>query len=151
MPAGVYKHKPSQGFKIGNKLGSTLMGVFHPSWKGEKAKYQAKHIWIRNMLGNAKKCHDCGTTEGRIEWSNIDHKYRRVTEDYIQRCKSCHNIYDINVLGKYAKEISCHICNTIFVRKNHNAKYCSFKCYVKNRYLVTKVRKRLGLIVHRIK
>ncbi len=72
----------------------------NPSWKGENALYSAKHRWIRRHYGNPDKCEDCGTignkVNGRwnIDWSNIDHKYRRNREDYSGRCHECHDKYD---------------------------------------------------------
>ena len=37
----------------------------------------------------------CGTeTAKKFEWANIDHKYRRVLEDFIRMCTSCHRKYD---------------------------------------------------------
>lgn len=29
-------------------------------------------------------------------WANIDHKYRRLLDDYISMCVSCHRQYDKN-------------------------------------------------------
>ena len=72
-----------------------------PSWKGEDAKYLPKHNWVRYWKGKPKKCIDCNKKgkmvngQWNIHWSNIDHKYKRVLEDYIGRCPSCHRRYDI--------------------------------------------------------
>ena len=53
-------------------------------------------------------CEDCGKIgeihNGRwnIQWSNIDHEYRRVRDDYNGRCPKCHRKYDDenNLRGK---------------------------------------------------
>ena len=72
----------------------------HPKWKGAEVGYYGVHVWIKKMFGNPEKCEDCGKIgekKGRkwnIEWSNCDHKYRRVKEDYIGRCVKCHGEYD---------------------------------------------------------
>jgi NAD-dependent SIR2 family protein deacetylase len=54
----------------------------------------AMHAWIYKQKGKAKnyKCVDCG--KQAIDWSNKNHSYRRVLEDYFPRCRSCHKIYD---------------------------------------------------------
>lgn len=31
----------------------------------------------------------------QYQWANKDHKYRRVLEDYMRLCASCHQKYDI--------------------------------------------------------
>ena len=71
-------------------------------WKGDSAGYVAIHIWVRKWKGKPNICEICGIeTAKRYEWANIDHKYRRVLEDYIRACKSCHKKYDnANKKGK---------------------------------------------------
>lgn len=69
------------------------------NWKGDKAAYSSKHLWIVREKGKAKygKCVDCGNTQEagpRLEWSNVDHKYKRKVEDYSIRCKKCHVKFD---------------------------------------------------------
>ena len=66
------------------------------NWKGNKVGYFALHSWIIRQLGKAKECSYCGKEdwEGRIEWANIDHQYKRILDDYIPLCASCHRIYD---------------------------------------------------------
>jgi hypothetical protein len=66
-------------------------------WK-EKAKYAAIHMWVKKWKGEIKMCSICGKTNLRprqYQWANIDHKYRRVLDDYIEVCASCHQRYDI--------------------------------------------------------
>lgn len=76
------------------------LGENHGFWKGEEAKYGAKHAWIRSRKGNPVSCEDCGLIGNKvghrwnIDWSNVDHKYRRVIGDYNGRCSSCHKKYD---------------------------------------------------------
>jgi len=80
----------------------------NPFWKDENASYGSKHSWITFNYGNSPICEDCekiggyiiflraGKTSKRwnIDWSNCDHKYRRVKEDYNGRCQKCHWRYD---------------------------------------------------------
>ena len=85
-------------FKKGNTINKR--GYKCASWKGEIAGYGAKHKWIRDNYGNPPYCEDCGklgkVSKGHwnIDWSNCDHKYRRVRKDYNGRCKKCHIKYD---------------------------------------------------------
>jgi hypothetical protein len=75
-----------------NKLNSKN-GSDHPTWKGESAGYHSKHSWVLRCKGKAKICVDCGATK-YIDWSNKDHKYSRNLDDYVARCKKCHQAYD---------------------------------------------------------
>jgi hypothetical protein len=66
-----------------------------PNYKGENAGYFAKHKWVTLWKGQPSLCEMCGTIKAKkFEWANIDHKYRRVLEDYIRMCTSCHLHYD---------------------------------------------------------
>lgn len=64
------------------------------AWKGDAAKYQAIHIWVRQQRGKASNfvCVDCGKSAD--EWSNVDGKYRRILSDFIPRCRKCHRAFD---------------------------------------------------------
>ena len=64
------------------------------SWKGDKVGYFGVHAWVVRKKGKAKKCVDCGTLEGKIEWSNANHKYKRVLKDYQAPCVKCHRKHD---------------------------------------------------------
>lgn len=71
-----------------------LRGEKNGFWKGEKAKYNALHMWVRNRKGKASN-YECDCGEQALEWSNKDHKYNRCLDDYIARCKTCHQKYDL--------------------------------------------------------
>ena len=68
--------------------------------EGENVKlrsstYVAIHQWIVREKGRPNKCEHCGTEDAkRLEWANIDHKYKRNTDDYIRLCTKCHREYD---------------------------------------------------------
>lgn len=66
-------------------------------WQGDRVNYRELHRWVQRWLGKADHCEQCGKTGGdkRYHWANIDHKYRRVLEDYIQLCPKCHYNYDV--------------------------------------------------------
>ena len=77
--------------------GSFKSEKLHLGWKGSSAKHSAIHTWVRRYKGKANKCANlkCSEKSKMFEWANVDHNYRRVLEDYISMCRSCHKIYDI--------------------------------------------------------
>ena len=65
-------------------------------WKGDFIGNRGVHLWVEKWKGKPQRCEMCGTKENRVyNWANVDHKYRRVLEDYIRMCKPCHTNYDI--------------------------------------------------------
>jgi hypothetical protein len=69
------------------------IGEKHHTWKGENASYSPKHRWIRARKGSAKSCSKCGSNN-HVQWSNVDHKYKRDLCDYVALCIKCHCEYD---------------------------------------------------------
>lgn len=83
----------SGSFKKGHKLN---VGNKSWLWKGDKVSYGGLHTWVKTWKGEPKICQVCGTVKAKkYEWANIDHKYRRVLEDFIRMCTKCHRKYDI--------------------------------------------------------
>lgn len=77
-----------------------LQGVSNGHWRGDEVNYGAAHAWVRRWKGVATLCQKCGmkkTTRCSIQWANIDHKYRRVLDDYIALCVKCHRAWDKNL------------------------------------------------------
>lgn len=76
-----------------------IYGKENKAWKGDFASYYAMHAWVVRHKGKAKKCVDRVNgslpCKGRFEWMNIDHKYQRILDDYIERCTRHHRKYDI--------------------------------------------------------
>ncbi len=67
----------------------------NPRWYGNDVGYSGIHTWVEKWKGQPSKCEMCGTeTAKKFEWANIDHQYRRVLEDFIRMCTSCHRKYD---------------------------------------------------------
>lgn len=60
----------------------------------DNPRYSAIHKWVRKWKGKPACCENCGKDDCRLEWANIDHSYKRVLEDYIALCISCHKAYD---------------------------------------------------------
>jgi uncharacterized protein YlaI len=104
-----------------------------PNWKGNKAKYGAIHEWVKKHKGKAKICSICGDKK-RIQWANVDHKYKRNLEDYISLCPRCHTRYDIKnnfkKFGKYSFDI------------------CEIKKYLKSGMSFRKIAKKLNVSSH---
>lgn len=84
-----YVMPASQKAKIGRK------NEKHHNWKGDFVGYGAMHIWVKRWKGAPKKCEHCRTESAKkYEWANKDHLYKRVLEDYIRLCTSCHRKWD---------------------------------------------------------
>lgn len=75
-------------------MSNTQRGEDHAKWKGDGVKYRALHEWIERWKGKPKECSVCGEIKNRVGWANIDHRYRRVLDDYIRMCPNCHAQYD---------------------------------------------------------
>lgn len=94
-----------------------LGGEKHWKWQGDKVGYYALHIWVRKILGKAKKCSKCGKEKGMIHWANKDHKYKRDANHFIEFCPTCHGEYDKkNNLRKHAKK---RLVELEFAKKNN--------------------------------
>lgn len=69
------------------------------NWRGDSVGYGGIHAWVRRHKGKAAKCTVCGDSRPRyIQWANIDHKYNRNLEDFIELCAKCHRSYDRGTL-----------------------------------------------------
>lgn len=80
--------------ELARTLGKSRTGELNHMWRGEDAGYDAKHDWINRHYPRNGGCEECGSVDLKTEWSNVDHKYRRVREDWRELCISCHRIAD---------------------------------------------------------
>lgn len=81
MPTGVYDHKNQE--------------ENHPFWKGGKVGYGRLHAWVRQKLGNLKKCSHCLTEKApKYEFANISGQYKRDLRDWLVLCVPCHKTFD---------------------------------------------------------
>jgi len=74
-----------------------IIGDKHHNWQGEFTSYRSMHRWVVRQKGQPTKCEHCkidGLTGHKIHWANIDHKYKRNTDDYIRLCVKCHGKFD---------------------------------------------------------
>lgn len=86
------KEKMSRSHKLNPKKGETRY-----NWKGEKARYSAKHKWIVREYGQPTACELCkksNLTGRQIHWANKTGEYARKIEDWIRLCRKCHSLYD---------------------------------------------------------
>lgn len=83
-------------FKKGHVSFLDQCGKKNCQWRGEKVGYSGLHKWVRKELGSAQVCSRCGKTkqEGRIEWANKNHLYKRKLTEWISVCCKCHAKYD---------------------------------------------------------
>lgn len=68
-------------------------GKDNSNWKGDKASYAAKHIWMYTTFGKPDTCETCGKSglHGRnINWANLSGEYKRDRTDWLRLCRSCH-------------------------------------------------------------
>lgn len=98
MSNNMFKLNNIYAVKKGGDSNSFQKGEKHIKWKGDAVGYRALHTWIRKYKGKAAefKCIDC--SKQAEEWSNFDHSWKRVLEDYDSRCRKCHKRYDKEVL-----------------------------------------------------
>lgn len=90
----------------GKKISATTIGRPQPHkrkegngmWKGDKASYHAKHIWLNGNYGKAKECENltCVAENKRIfEYALLKgKKHKHDRKNYVTLCKSCHTKYD---------------------------------------------------------
>lgn len=65
----------------------------NPAWKGEKAGYTPKHIWIKKNKPKPALCEYC-KVKPPYDLANLTHTYKRDINDYKWLCRGCHMKYD---------------------------------------------------------
>jgi hypothetical protein len=95
MPKGIYIRIPGVRKYKGDKC---------KNWKGDKAKYRAKHSHIERYYGKPTTCEHCWTTNltgHKIHWASKTKEYTRDRENWLRLCVKCHHLYDrVNKLRK---------------------------------------------------
>ena len=86
------QQNPNDGTYKNGHLG--LREEKNGNWKGKHITYLHLHEWINAKRGKANKCEFCGKNEGRFEWANKSHEYKRTFNDWISLCGKCHSKYD---------------------------------------------------------
>lgn len=84
-------------------------GADNPSWTGDDATYNAKHLRVKLGRGIAHgPCSHCGTMKAafRFEWAQLHGTTGTDPEHYIQLCHPCHEDYDVEkISAEQAEEI----------------------------------------------
>lgn len=74
------------------------VGELSPTWKGDKAGYNAIHMWIRRHFVRTTYCEKChATVVKRFEWANLSGEYRRDRDDWMNVCSVCHKAIDAHI------------------------------------------------------
>lgn len=68
-------------------------GPEHYAWKGEAASYDAKHLRLKVIRGNASTCVWGCEDASAYDWANLTGDYDD-PYDYISMCRPCHRRYD---------------------------------------------------------
>lgn len=119
------------------KISISNTGAFSSQWKGESAKYQALHVWIRSHYGKAQRCENpsCEGKSTQFQWAlKKGRKYSRNRDDYLQLCRSCHRKYDITEeFRKKTAQIKrkFFICTMLNCENKHSAKGLCHKHYLR--------------------
>lgn len=109
----------------------------HHNWRGEKAKYSARHGRIHSAYGKVARCEMQDITcKGRFEWSCKDHKYSGNINDWQQLCTSHHKRYDNKKFGfncwnkgsRIYAPVTCGWCKKRFDPDKKTSKFCSKSC-----------------------
>lgn len=79
-------------------------GENSPVYKGDEAKYSARHMWIKANFEMKDYCDHCGKND-KLEWANVSGEYKRDREDWLNLCRSCHRKFD---LKKERKNLSLY-------------------------------------------
>lgn len=83
------------------KISEAMTGINNPNWKHGNTP-QNKHKWIISKKGKASnyKCEICKNKQAQ-DWSNKNHKYKKILKDWQALCRSCHEKYDKKYNKKY--------------------------------------------------
>ena len=92
-PGNSYVHGHNNRHLIGGSGDSNVR------WKGDDAGRSAIHKWLNKHWPLTGTCEQCGATDRRTGYSNVDHKWRRERDDYRELCDRCHRYYDYLELG----------------------------------------------------
>lgn len=63
------------------------------AWKGDNVGYHGLHLWVAKYKEKTGECEHCGFQK-ETQWANIDGKYRRCLDDFIELCSPCHVAFD---------------------------------------------------------
>jgi len=112
-------------------------------WKGDKAKYWAKHRWLDRNYGKPDRCENNPEHKSKVyDWANISGEYKRDRSDYKMLCRSCHIRYDRRKACFKGHERT--IKNTIIDK--HGTRICKICKKIKDHRYYLKHKEKLKLI-----
>lgn len=93
-------------------IAQSVLGSCNGAWKGDKASYFAKHMYLTIHHGKPSKCDNpiciyprrnkgwkITLAPKRFDWALIrGRKYTHNREDYMTLCPSCHKKYDMGLI-----------------------------------------------------
>lgn len=100
------KKERKRGYKITRK--KTGPNPNHYLYKGDNACYISLHGWVRRHKGAPLTCEHCGTTQGKFQWANKSHEYKRDLTDWISLCIPCHRKHDLDENGNKRRDTLKH-------------------------------------------
>lgn len=135
-------------------------GKDNKCWGGDNVSYHHKHEWVKNELGQPRKCEHCKSEtkpKNHYQWANKSGKYLRDLSDWIRLCARCHWYYDKESRMKHIesrrilpKDFICLHCRILFTPKSTARgttnrgvrKYCSQICANRRRVINKQIRGR---------
>lgn len=83
---------------------SQFTGVNHWCWKGDKASYRSLHKWVERSLGKANHCeNNSNHISSRYHWANISGEYKRILDDWKQKCPKCNRNDGVKIHKRFLK------------------------------------------------
>jgi hypothetical protein len=68
---------------------------YNGNWLGDRATYNAIHVWHLRHWKKSGCCEWCGAGVKVTDWANLSGKYLRDDPtDWAELCRSCHQKYD---------------------------------------------------------
>ena len=87
------KNNPFYGKYHTEEAKQKMRGERNYWWKGDNAKYDALHVWVRRRKPKPKICEYCKKVTP-YDLANISGEYKRDINDYEWLCRKCHMIKD---------------------------------------------------------
>lgn len=86
-------HDPLARKKVSDYAKENNVGENNNNFKGDKAGYDAIHLWIKKRKPNGGICEVCGSTEKKLILACIG-EYKRDPDQFSWMCWSCHSKHD---------------------------------------------------------
>ena len=115
--------------------------VHHRWYDGDDAGTHSNHQFMRELIESepgrfACLCHRCNTFVGHVHASMKDNTYDMLIDeaDKVVKGRKNHSADILTARHALGKQVKCTACdNVIVVRGNHQKKFCSKECILKNR------------------